>query len=94
MAKNFKINPNQKILTSKSAPTPTQTEKKKPEYLRLDVTEYKNYISLMAEHTTQTTGKYTSMTKYILNLIKSDKQKNIELYEKLEEIERMKRTLI
>ena len=41
-------------------PTPKaqKQEKKKPEYLRLDVTDYKDYVSLMAEHTSNTTGKY------------------------------------
>lgn len=77
---------------------PTKTdepkEKKKPEYLRLDMKDYKDYISLMAEHTTNTTGKYVSMTQYILRLIEADKQKNIEIYEKLEQIERMKRELM
>ena len=66
-------------------PTPKapKQEKKKPEYLRLDVTEYKDYVSLMAEHTSNTTGKYVSMTQYILRLIEADKQKNLETYEKL-----------
>ena len=77
-------------------PTPKsqKQEKKKPEYLRLDVTDYKDYISLMAEHTSNTTGKYVSMTQYILRLIEADKQKNLETYEKLEQIERMKRELM
>ena len=77
-------------------PTPKapKQEKKKPEYLRLDVTDYKDYISLMAEHTSNTTGKYVSMTQYILRLIEADKQKNIATYEKLEQIERMKRELM
>lgn len=77
-------------------PTPKspKQEKKKPEYLRLDVTEYKDYVSLMAEHTSNTTGKYVSMTQYILRLIEADKQKNLETYEKLEQIERMKRELM
>ena len=77
-------------------PTPKaqKQEKKKPEYLRLDVTDYKDYISLMAEHTSNTSGKYVSMTQYILRLIEADKQKNIETYEKLEQIERMKRELM
>ena len=69
-------------------------EKKKPEYLRLDVTDYKDYISLMAEHTSNTSGKYVSMTQYILRLIEADKQKKLETYEKLEQIERMKRELM
>ena len=77
-------------------PTPKaqKQEKKKSEYLRLDVTEYKDYVSLMAEHTSNTTGKYVSMTQYILRLIEADKQKNLETYEKLEQIERMKRELM
>ena len=77
-------------------PTPKapKQEKKKPEYLRLDVTDYKDYVSLMAEHTSNMTGKYVSMTQYILRLIEADKQKNLETYEKLEQIERMKRELM
>lgn len=71
-----------------------EKEKKKLEYLRLDVTEYKDYVSLMAEHMSNTTGKYVSMTQYILRLIESDKQKNLDIYEKLEQIQRMKRELI
>lgn len=68
--------------------------KKRQKYLRLDITNYQDYISLMAEHMTNSSGKYTSMTQYILQLIEADKQKNIELYEKLEQIEKMKRELI
>ena len=76
-------------------PTPkAPKQKKKPEYLRLDVTDYKEYISLMAEHTSNTTGKYVSMTQYILRLIEADKQANLETFEKLEQIERMKRELM
>lgn len=74
--------------------TPKKQEKKKSEYLRLDVTDYKDYISLMAEHTTNTSGKYVSMTQYILRLIEADKQANLETFEKLEQIERMKRELM
>ena len=48
----------------------------------------------MADHLTITSGKYVSMTQYILGLIKADKEKNIELYEKLEQIEKMKKELI
>lgn len=77
-------------------PTPKapKQEKKKPDYFRLDLTDYKEYISLMAEYTSNTTGKYVSMTQYILRLIEADKQKNLETYEKLEQIERMKRELM
>lgn len=71
---------------------PTKDIKKK--YLRLDITNYQDYISLMADHKTNTSGEYVSMTQYILRLIESDKQKNMELYGKLEEIEKMKQKLI
>lgn len=122
MAKNFKVNNPNNILSAKEhietkpaavdAPTPEPTpapipiteptpidinkkeDKKKPDYLRLDVTDYKDYVSLMAEHESNTTGKYVSMTQYILRLIEADKQKNIETYKKLEQIEQMKRELI
>lgn len=68
--------------------------KKGQKYLRLDITNYQDYISLMADHASNTSGKYVSMTQYILRLIEADKQQNIELYEKLEQIESMKRELI
>ena len=96
----------QKNTAPKEAPTaiePKQTEpkpkqdkngKKGQKYLRLDITNYQEYISLMADHLTNTSGKYVSMTQYILRLIEADKQQNIELYEKLEQIEKMKRELI
>lgn len=70
------------------------TGKKGQKYLRLDITGYQDYISLMAEHLTNTSGKYVSMTQYILRLIEADKQQNIELFQKLEQIESMKRELI
>ena len=54
--------------------------KKRQKYLRLDITDYQDYVSLMAEHSTNASGKYVSMTQYILRLIEADKQKNIELY--------------
>ena len=102
---NFKRNnpnatllpPPKKVIVDDTEKLPTPKEpkqKKKPEYLRLDVTEYKDYVSLMAEHMSNTTGKYVSMTQYILRLIEADKQKNLETYEKLEQIERMKGELI
>ena len=67
---------------------------KEKKYLRLDITDYQEYISLMADHEKAVNGKYVSMTQYILRLIEADKQKNIELYEKLEQIEQMKRELL
>lgn len=68
--------------------------KKGKKYLRLDITDYQEYISLMADHASNTSGKYISMTQYILRLIEADKQQNIKLYEKLEQIENMKCELI
>lgn len=69
------------------------TEKNK-KYLRLDITDYQDYISLMADHFSIRSGKHVSMTQYILKLIENDKQQHIELFEKLESIENMKKELI
>ena len=77
----------------KAIPSEKKSKKEKS-YLRLDITEYQEYVALMADHLTITSGKYVSMTQYILGLIKADKEKNIELYEKLEQIEKMKKELI
>lgn len=67
---------------------PEQAPQKK--YMRLDITDCQEYISLMAAYTSKTTGKYTSMTQYILKLIEADKQANTALYSKLQAIEQMK----
>ncbi len=81
-------------------PIPTEpqqnksTSKKGKKYLRLDISGYQDYVSLMAEHLTNTSGKYVSMTQYIIRLIEADKQQNIDLFQKLEQIENMKRELI
>lgn len=75
-------------------PQQNENKNKKQKYLRLDITDYQEYISLMADHSSNTSGKYVSMTQYILRLIEADKQQNIKLYEKLEQIENMKRELI
>ncbi|MCM1235331.1 MAG: hypothetical protein NC489_34965 [Ruminococcus flavefaciens] len=77
----------------KNLPDMPAPGRKKQEYLRLDITGYKEYISLMAGHASNTSGKYVSMTQYILRLIEADRQRNISLYEKLEQIEDMKRGL-
>lgn len=69
-------------------------EKKKTKYLRLDITGLEDYVSLMAEHLTNTGGDHISMTKYIRQLIEADKQQNSELFEKLKQIEDMKQELI
>ena len=74
--------------------TPVRGEKREQvpqkKYMRLDITDYQEYISLMAAYTSKTTGKYTSMTQYILKLIEADKQANTALYSKLQAIEQMK----
>ena len=72
----------------------TRLEKNiKKKYLRLDITDYQDYISLMSEYSSKTTNKYISMTQYILHLIEADKQNNSEIYHKLEEIENMKKNI-
>lgn len=107
MAKSFKKNPldnlnqtntnppeplaNENLTEGGSVPPPKDIRKK---YLRLDITNYQDYISLMADYKTNTSGEYVSMTQYILRLIEADKQKNMELYGKLEEIEKMKKYII
>ena len=85
--------------TSQNPPEQTAgNEKKKSRYLRLDLTDLEDYVSLMAEHLTNTSGNHISKTKYIRQLIEADKQKNSELFERLqqlnEQIESMKRDLI
>lgn len=82
------------VSTPPETPKNTSTGKKGQKYLSLDITDYQDYISLMAEHEKNKTGKFVSQTQYILRLIEADKQKNIEIYEKLEQIEKMKRELI
>ena len=57
--------------------------KRRQKYLRLDITNYQEYISLMADHASNTSGRYVSITQYIILLIESDKQQIFELYEYL-----------
>lgn len=52
-------------------------------YFRLDITEYQDYISLMADYTN------LSMTKYINKLIEDDMAKNINTYNKLLQREKL-----
>ena len=68
--------------------------KRKAKYMRLDVTEYQEYLRLMTEYTAKSTGKYTSMTQYIQRLIEEDRRKNKELYDKLEQIEKLNADII
>lgn len=82
------------VMNKQGKSNPADSPQKKPKYLQLNITDYQDYISLMAEHEKDVTGKYVSMTKYILQLIEADKQKNIKLYTKLENIEKMKREII
>lgn len=52
-------------------------------YFRLDITEYQDYISLMADYAN------LSMTKYINKLIEDDMTKNINTYNKLLQREKL-----
>ncbi len=76
-----------------TADSERERQQKKQKYLRLNITDYQDYVSLMAEHFTNKNGKYMSMTQYILRLIEADKQENLEIYEKLVKIENMKREI-
>ena len=102
-SKKFNNNPSLAYITapeqleeSREPQTIKLIQKEKPEqapqkkYMRLDITDCQEYINLMAAYTSKTTGKYTSMTQYILKLIEADKQANIALYSKLQAIEQMK----
>ena len=86
---------NQDASTMELEPLKSQQKgKKERKYLRLDITDYQNYISLMADYERSKSGNYISMTQYILRLIEADKQKNNTIYEKLERIDKMKQELI
>ena len=52
-------------------------------YFRLDITEYQDYISLMADYSN------LSMTKYISKLIEDDMAKNVNTYNKLLQREKL-----
>ena len=52
-------------------------------YFRLDITEYQDYISLMADYSN------LSMTKYISKLIEDDMAKNVNIYNKLLQREKL-----
>lgn len=52
-------------------------------YFRLDITEYQDYISLMADYSN------LSMTKYISKLIEDDMAKNVNTYNKLSQREKL-----
>ena len=52
-------------------------------YFRLDITEYQDYISLMADYSNLT------MTKYISKLIEDDIAKNVNTYNKLLQREKL-----
>lgn len=58
-------------------------EKEDKKYLRLDITEQQDYISLMSEH------QKVSMTKYIQRLIDKDLLENKETFNKLKQIKEM-----
>ena len=52
-------------------------------YFRVDITEYQDYISLMADYSN------LSMTKYISKLIEDDMAKNVNTYNKLLQREKL-----
>ena len=52
-------------------------------YFRLDITEYQDYISLMADYSN------LSMTKYISKLIEDDMTKNTNTYNKFLQREKL-----
>ena len=52
-------------------------------YFRIDITEYQDYISLMADYFN------LSMTKYISKLIEDDMTKNTNTYNKLLQREKL-----
>lgn len=67
---------------------------KKLKYLKLDVTDYHDYIQLMSRHVSNVNNEYVSMTQYIQRLIEADKQKNLDTYTKLEKLEQMQRAIV
>ena len=70
-----KIEPQQKPIPEKI------TEKKSShDYLRLNITGYREYLSVMAGHHCK------SITKYIQSLIDADMEQNKETYEKIKSI--------
>lgn len=91
---NSKIDSSNQNTNSQEAASALPPKNVKKKYLRLDITNYQDYISLMADHKTNTSGEYVSMTQYILRLIEADKQKNIKIYEKLKEIENLKQNIV
>lgn len=61
----------------------SNTSKKKKtnsDYLRLDIYDYKEYLTTMAGF------KRTSVTKYIQSLIRADMQQHKDIYDKLKNI--------
>ncbi len=58
----------------------SKKKKTNSDYLRLDIYDYKEYLTTMAGF------KRTSVTKYIQNLIRADMQQNKDTFEKLKNI--------
>lgn len=58
----------------------SKKKKTNSDYLRLDIYDYKEYLTTMAGF------KRTSVTKYIQGLIRADMQQNKEIFEKLKNI--------
>lgn len=58
----------------------SKKKKTNSDYLRLDIYDYKEYLTTMAGF------KRTSVTKYIQGLIRADMQQNKDTFEKLKNI--------
>lgn len=65
-----------------------KSEKKKttPDYIRLDVSGFKEYLQTMAGFDSIRNGKTVSVTKYIRTLISADMDSRKEEYEKIKHI--------
>ena len=65
-----------------------KSEKKKntPDYIRLDVSGFKEYLQTMAGYDSVRNGKTVSVTKYIRTLISADMDSRKEEYEKIKHI--------
>lgn len=72
-------------LETESAESPRK-KRNSPEYIRLDVSGFKEYLRTMAGYDSIRYGKTVSVTKYIRNLISSDMEHRKKEYEKVKNI--------
>lgn len=75
------IEQNSKDALLKKKENTSVSSKKKSDYLRLDISNYREYLSTMAGF------KRISLTKYIQHLIDNDIKQYSEIYEKLKNIQ-------